>query len=424
MRILILGLLGLLLLAPPAFSQISVSYGGCLVRADLTSSEIIEGACAPRVVRALVEHLDIACTASLQEEAATLSMAAATEEGLTPEAAARLKILEAVCPSGPPGAPQPPLFLLGAIPLWVRRRCKKLGIDPTLGSRWTENGWLFNPLSEAQGRPRNYPSRGSFYIDKWVEVKTPIEMFNSDREEYLYCDIFDTNGVEEELVTILWDPEQKQYAMETDQGLTWGWIPANSGCYPKAAAFLKEMRRLGVMYDVSDRIGRTFRVVSKAPPVINTRPHVYSKCSEDWGGQPDSPAMVRPDGAMKTRDEVEKAMDSYRMIDFDELCREGYHLLVAWAPIDPHPIQGLEIAMEDYVRHGTFRVEFAHHCEVREVWHDLKEREDVLRRDWETGEVHCRHGAIEALGDDTTTYEAFVRFGGSSYRAVIHYKDH
>ena len=214
------------------------------MRADLTSSEIIEGACAPRVVRALVEHLDIACTASLQEEAATLSMAAATEEGLTPEAAARLKILEAVCPSGPPGAPQPPLFLLGAIPLWVRRRCKKLGIDPSLGSRWTENGWFFKSLTEAQGRPRAYPSKGSLYIDRWVEVKTPIEMFNGDGEEYLYCNIFDTDDGEEVEVAVIWNPERQEYALETPQQLIWGWIPPNSETFPKAAAFLREMRRL------------------------------------------------------------------------------------------------------------------------------------------------------------------------------------
>ena len=103
MRILILGLFGLLLLAPPAFSQ-TASYGGCMVRSDLTVLEVIEGACAPRVVKVLAEHLDIACSPELREEAATLSMAAATEQGLAPEAAARLKVLEAVCCADAGGA--------------------------------------------------------------------------------------------------------------------------------------------------------------------------------------------------------------------------------------------------------------------------------------------------------------------------------
>lgn len=243
MRILILGLFGLLLLAPPASAQ-HASYGGCLVRADLTIMEVIQGACAPRVVKVLVEHLDIACTPQIQEEAAALSVAAATEQGLAPEAAARLKVIEAVCPSGPPSPPRPPLFMLG-IPLWVRRRCKKLGIDPTLGSPWKKDGWFFPSLTEAQGRPSSYPSKGSFHIDRWVEVKTPIEMVGGDEEEYLYCDLTDTDDGEEEQVTILWNPEQGQYALETDEELVWGWIPANSSHYPKAAAFLKEMRRLG-----------------------------------------------------------------------------------------------------------------------------------------------------------------------------------
>jgi hypothetical protein len=136
MRILILGLLGLLLLAPPAFPQTSASsasYGGCLVRADLTVLEIIPGACAPKIVKALAESLDLVCTPALQEEAASLSVAAATNQGLSAKAMARLKVLEAVCPSGPPAPPQPPLFLLGAIPLWLRRRLEAGNLNDRKG---------------------------------------------------------------------------------------------------------------------------------------------------------------------------------------------------------------------------------------------------------------------------------------------------
>lgn len=110
--------------ADVAHAQTTASYGGCSVSGGVQVIEVIEGACSPKVLKALIRKVGLSCSPSLREEVASLSLASSTKEGLSEDGKLRAKLLEAICPANQ--TDEPPLLMLGVL-LGVGRGRKLTG---------------------------------------------------------------------------------------------------------------------------------------------------------------------------------------------------------------------------------------------------------------------------------------------------------
>jgi hypothetical protein len=180
------------------------------------------------------------------------------------------------------------------------------------------------------------------------------------------------------------------------------------------------------IYKITDLNDRSVIITSPSQPVINC---TNSSHGEKWGGEPTSPAMINGIGEFKTRDQVSEGMQGYGMFGFNKFVREGFALIVAWESVEENlPIPGLEECFT--TGYETYTLEFTR-CATLPRWIEffitIGGAEEVLDLRWfysdEKISVKTAKKEIETQEGDDATYVTYVKFGGSSYRCIIHYKE-
>lgn len=180
------------------------------------------------------------------------------------------------------------------------------------------------------------------------------------------------------------------------------------------------------IYKVIDLNDRSVIITSPVKPVINC---THSSHGEKWGGEPTSPAMVNGIGGFKTRDQVSEGMAGYGMFGFNKFVREGFALIMAWESAEENlPIPGLEKSFT--TGYETYTLEFIRSATLPrwiEFFTTIGGAEEVLDLRWfysdEKISVKTAKKEIETHDEDDATYETYVKFGGESYRCIIHHKE-
>lgn len=133
-----------------------------------------------------------------------------------------------------------------------------------------------------------------------------------------------------------------------------------------------------------------------------------------WGGSEESIVAVAPNGEFKTRGEIQVAMDSYRGMDFDDLLAKGFRLITSFAPIDPDPIEDLEVRRDQPWGGEYFVAHFTPHAEDR-FFVSILDEEDVFEMDTD-GNVDI---AVPYDEDKNGNYVAYVTFANATYKVKI-----